>query len=68
MSEKPTEAEGLPKRWSAGRKSEVVLRRERTRHLGSRDPCGLRPVDARSWQDFQQVQDRGSRLRAENLQ
>ncbi|WP_419939378.1 hypothetical protein [Candidatus Palauibacter sp.] len=26
MSEKPTEAEGLPKRWSARRKSEVVLR------------------------------------------
>ena len=31
MSEKPTEtaAEGLPKRWSAGRKAEIVLRRLR---------------------------------------
>ena len=34
MSEKPTEAEGLPKRWSARRKSEVVLRLLRGEDIG----------------------------------
>ncbi|WP_419160972.1 helix-turn-helix domain-containing protein [Candidatus Palauibacter sp.] len=36
MSEKPTESgsEGLPKRWSAGRKAEIVLRLLRGEDLG----------------------------------
>ena len=34
MSQKPTEAGSLPKRWSARRKSEVVLRLPRGENLG----------------------------------
>ena len=34
MSEKPTEAEGLPKRWSARRKWEMVLRLLRGEDIG----------------------------------
>ena len=50
MSEKPTEAEGLPKRWSARRKLEVVLRRLQGEDIGevSREirnlPTSLRHV------------------------
>lgn len=34
MSEKPTEAEGPPKRWSARRKSEIVVRLLRREDIG----------------------------------
>ncbi|WP_419162378.1 hypothetical protein [Candidatus Palauibacter sp.] len=47
MSEKPTEAEGLSKRWSARRKSEVVLRLLRGEDIGELSR-GIR-VPPRSW-------------------
>lgn len=47
MSEKPTEpgSEGLPKRWSARRKSEIVLRllRGRWSYPGGLNRCTQRP-------------------------
>ena len=53
MSQKPTEAEGLPKRWSARRKSEVVLRLLRGEDIGelSRE-IRVPPPELERWRKF----------------